>query len=274
MSDMSDSFKLTNIISKYKGIFENKNDMFAFILELHKNVQFNSTLSYTELYKDISDVYKDPTPAYNGDKYTPENIEPNDMSDTDIFVFGSNTEGKHGGGAAKFAHTHFGAVYGQAEGLQGQSYAIVTKDLNIGNKSVDIEYIEDQINMLINFAIDNKDKTFWMTKIGCGLGGFDISDIAPLFMNKVIPENIILPIEFVLPQYHMEYLYSNKSKTFYHLQHDKNKMTMVTTKPNQVKSIDIDFTNVNIFNYINYDVVSATKDEYEFALEYVLKKML
>lgn len=271
---MSDSFKLTNIISKYKDIFENKNDMFAFILELHKNVQFNSTLSYTELYKDISDVYKDPTPAYNGDRYTPENIEPNDMSDTDIFVFGSNTEGKHGGGAAKFAQTHFGAVYGQAEGLQGQSYAIVTKDLNIGNKSVDIEYIEDQINMLINFAIDNKDKTFWMTKIGCGLGGFDISDIAPLFMNKVIPENIILPIEFVLPQYHMEYLYSNKSKTFYHLQHDKNKMTMVTTKPNQVKSIDIDFTNVNIFNYINYDVVSATKDEYEFALEYVLKKML
>ena len=271
---MSDGFKLKNLALKYKDNFENKNDMFAFMLELHKNVEFNSSLSYASLYEDISILYKDPTPAYYANKYTPEEIKPEDITEKDVFVFGSNVEGIHGGGAAKFAVEHFGAIDGQAEGLQGQSYAIVTKDLRKGLKSVTIDYIEDQINGLINFAIDNKDKTFLLTKIGCGLGGFEISDIASLLMNKIIPENLILPKEFVLPQYSMEYLYSNKLKTFYHLQHDKKKITSISTQPSVIKSFNVDFENVNIFEYIPYEIVTSTKYEYEVALEFVLKKML
>ncbi len=44
----------------------------------------------------------------------------------EVFVFGSNAQGAHGGGAARFAYDRFGAVWGQGEGLQGQSYGIDT----------------------------------------------------------------------------------------------------------------------------------------------------
>lgn len=273
---MSETFELKSIIYKYKSFFENKNDIFAFVLELHKNVEFNSSmLSYAKLYKDISDIYKDPTPAYQSDKYTPDPIDKNNMTDNDIFVFGSNTEGKHGAGAAKAAVGHYGAIYGQAKGLQGNSYAIITKDLNVGNKSVSIEHIEEQVNELIDFAIDNKDKTFWVTKLGCGLGGFEIAEIAPIFANKILPENVILPIEFVLPHYYMEYVYSDKFKTFYHIKISDKKITQVSSNPTIIRTVKIDFDNMNnIFEHIPYDVTVSSKEEYDFALEYTLKKML
>lgn len=48
------------------------------------------------------------------------------LAENEIFVFGSNLAGFHGGGAARVAHQRFGAVWGQGVGLQGQSYAIPT----------------------------------------------------------------------------------------------------------------------------------------------------
>ena len=57
-------------------------------------------------------------------KYTPEFID--ELESNEIFVFGSNLAGMHGGGAARFAYKRFGAVWGQGVGLQGQSYAIPT----------------------------------------------------------------------------------------------------------------------------------------------------
>ena len=62
-----------------------------------------------------------------------------------IFVFGSNPEGIHGGGAAKVAHENFGAIYGMGEWIQGSSYAIPTKDLRVkennGYRSISKERI-------------------------------------------------------------------------------------------------------------------------------------
>lgn len=272
---MSEDLKLKNITSKYQQFFENKNDMFSFMLELHKNLEFKSSLSYAKLYEDISILYKDPIPAYQAGKYTPDPINKKDMGENDIFVFGSNTEGRHGAGAAKCAVDDYNAIYGQPKSLQGQSYAIVTKDLSKGDKSVTIDYIEEQVNELIDFAIDNKDKTFWVTKIGCGLGGFTEADIASVFINKILPINLILPKEFVLPQYYMEYLYDNKNKTFYHINVKDKRLTILDTEKLILQSILLDFDNVdNIFKHIPYSVVETTKDEYSTVLEYTLKKII
>lgn len=135
-------------------------------------------------------------PKYN---YSPDNID--ELKDNEIFVFGSNTEGRHGAGAAKYAVDKFGAIYNQSEGLQGQSYAIITTDLNKQYRpSVSIKLIEDQINKFINFAIDNPNMTFLVTEIGCGLAGFTVEQIAPIFKNALLLNNINnirLPKSFV-----------------------------------------------------------------------------
>lgn len=130
-------------------------------------------------------------------KYTPEKItslEPNQ-----IFVFGSNTEGIHGAGAAAAA-VRFGAVMGQARGLQGQTYAIVTKDLSIGDRSIPVEAIHREINEFIDFATVRPELQFLVTAIGCGLAGYTVEEIASPFWTRFGDDLQRLPINIVLPE--------------------------------------------------------------------------
>lgn len=106
-----------------------------------------------------------------------------------IFVFGSNLAGRHGKGAALRAFQDYGAVYGQGVGLQGNSYAIPTKDENIN--TLPLNKIQRYINQFIKFAKLNPEMTFEVTRIGCGLAGYEDNDIAPMFVNA--PNNCILP---------------------------------------------------------------------------------
>lgn len=122
------------------------------------------------------------------EKYTPDKIEY--LGKRDIFVFGSNLAGKHAGGAARIALNRFGAIWGQGEGLQGNSYAIPTMQGGV-------ETIKPYVDKFIEFAEYEKALTFYVTKIGCGTAGFDVKDIAPLFRNAYFLNNVILPIEFV-----------------------------------------------------------------------------
>lgn len=111
-----------------------------------------------------------------------------------IFVFGSNRQGRHGKGAALNALRNWGAIYGQAEGLQGNSYAIITKELRNGRKPVYLPEVEAGVKKFLAFARSNPDESFHLTPIGCGLAGFTPQQIAPLF--KGAPPNVSLPIEF------------------------------------------------------------------------------
>jgi len=111
-----------------------------------------------------------------------------------IFVFGSNREGRHGAGAALHALCRYGAVYGQAEGLQGQSYAIVTKELRRGAPGVTLEEIAAGVRRFVAFARARPDLHFQVTPIGCGLAGFEDEEIAPLFEDA--PSNVLLPMRF------------------------------------------------------------------------------
>lgn len=125
-------------------------------------------------------------------RITPENIEK--LSLNQIFVFGSNELGKHGKGAAKFALELCGAKYGIGYGLQGQSFAIPTKSTPY--KTLSISKIKNYVKDFIAFAATHPEMTFLVSKIGCGLAGFDVKEIAPLFKSAISIRNIHLPAEF------------------------------------------------------------------------------
>lgn len=105
-----------------------------------------------------------------------------------IFVFGSNIHGFHGGGAARIALEKFGAIYGQGDGLQGQSYAISSME--------GLENMAKHVDDFIRFACLHPGLTFLVTRIGCGIAGYSPIEVAPLFINAVDMENIWLPQDF------------------------------------------------------------------------------
>ena len=128
---------------------------------------------------------------YNGIErpaYTPEQIT--ELRPQEIFVFGSNESGLHGGGAAFFAFKHFGAAMGCGVGLRGQSYAIPTMQGGV-------ETIAPYVDQFIAFAKEHPEFFFYVTRIGCGIAGFRDRDIAPLFASVVGMENICLPESFL-----------------------------------------------------------------------------
>jgi len=131
-------------------------------------------------------------------KYTPDNIEKLDPDC--IFVFGSNGEGKHGKGAALLAVQKFGAIYGQAQGLQGQSYAIITKKNWRIPKSSSLTEISFGIEKFLKFAKEKYTLTFYVTKLGSSLAGYTVEEIKNLFLDahyhNMIPDNVILPKEY------------------------------------------------------------------------------
>ena len=119
-------------------------------------------------------------------RVTPHHI--NRLVAGEIFVFGSNALGHHDGGAAKIAHEKFGAIYGQAHGLQGMSYAINTMSGE--------DAMQREVEEFIEFAKAHPDKTFFVTLIGYGLAGMQPSDVAPMFERCYDLENVCLPAEF------------------------------------------------------------------------------
>lgn len=136
---------------------------------------------------------------YLKNEYTPEFIK--ELKPNQIFIFGSNPEGRHGKGAALLAKKKFGAIYGQPYGLQGQSYAIITKELRPWKPKITLEQITHQIKVLFDYAMNNPEKEFLVTKIGCSLAGFETYEIRSCFNEAIydrgLPNNIILPKEFI-----------------------------------------------------------------------------
>ena len=119
--------------------------------------------------------------------YTPERIT--ELKADEIFVFGSNLEGMHGGGAAWFAFRNFGAVMGCGVGHRGQTYAIPTMQGGV-------ETIKPYVDAFIDYAKAHPELFFYVTRIGCGIAGFRDKEIAPLFTAAREVENICLPKSF------------------------------------------------------------------------------
>lgn len=97
------------------------------------------------------------------------------LTENQVFVFGSNLNGWHGGGAARQAAESFGAIDGQGIGIQGQSYAIPTLDHDM--QKIPLEDIELYLFLFLNYAKRNPDKEFLLTPIGTGIAGYSLQDI-------------------------------------------------------------------------------------------------
>lgn len=121
-------------------------------------------------------------------EFTPDRII--ELKPNEIFVFGSNLSGFHGGGAARLAYERFGAVWGQGVGLQGRSYAIPTMQGGV-------ETIKPYVDQFRDFALEHPEYKFLVTRIGCGIAGFTPKQIAPLFATAIELDNVVLPKDFV-----------------------------------------------------------------------------
>lgn len=120
-------------------------------------------------------------------RISPDNIVT--LRPNEVFVFGSNLAGAHGGGAARVACRRFGAVMGKGVGHYGQSYAIPTMQGGI-------ETIKPYVDDFIRYAASRPELSFLVTRIGCGIAGFTDKEIAPLFAAAVRVDNISLPLSF------------------------------------------------------------------------------
>lgn len=132
---------------------------------------------------------------------TPDKIshlEPNE-----IFVFGSNLQGEHAGGAARFAVMKFGAEWGKGIGIQGNSYAIPTLNFaayagtKLDDLKLPVPVIGKYVNQFLDFAANHPNLFFYVTPIGCGIAGFTEAEMAPLFKGALQLDNVALPASFI-----------------------------------------------------------------------------
>ena len=129
---------------------------------------------------------------YKKRKVSPDRITPEivtSLNENEIFVFGSNIHGVHNGGASAYALHYFSAINGQAEGLQGQSYAIPTDGVNVNELYLGIRRFHD-------FAQAHPELIFYVTRIGCGTAGWSVFRVAPMFADCANLDNVKLPKEF------------------------------------------------------------------------------
>jgi hypothetical protein len=123
--------------------------------------------------------------------FTPINIT--SLKDNEVFVFGSNLAGIHGGGAAKTA-LQWGAQMKKGIGHFGQTYALPTKGKDI--KTLSLNEIKVYADQFIQYVKENQDKHFLLTEVGCGLAGLTYEQVAPLFVNILTCSNISIPEAF------------------------------------------------------------------------------
>ncbi len=126
------------------------------------------------------------TTISNGRRIASDRITTLDKGE--IFVFGSNIYGNHGGGAAYTAFNHFGAEWGKGEGLYGQSYALPTME--------GYDSFRNAVSRFTDFAAQHPDLTFLVTAVGCGIAGYTVEQVAPMFSDAARLENVYLPQSF------------------------------------------------------------------------------
>ena len=126
------------------------------------------------------------TTVINGCRVASDRIA--ELGGNEIFVFGSNIQGAHGGGAAWYAHQQFGAEWGVGEGLTGRTYALPTME---GDAS-----LKKAVEHFISCAKAHPELTFLVTAVGCGIAGNTPDEVAPLFREATTLENVYLPRVF------------------------------------------------------------------------------
>ena len=152
----------------------------AFYMRMHRDFDAEQRREFKRA------MMRDNASAYYANRVTPDMIE--QLAEGEVFVFGSNEQGDHAGGAAAFAVQHFGAVMGQGEGSQGQCYAIPTTG--------GLGLFTQAVQRFIDYAAAHPDQRFLVTRVGCGRAGYRAREVALLFTEAIKLENVCLPEEF------------------------------------------------------------------------------
>ena len=156
--------------------------------EMHRRLPDEFWLVINALYTSAANA----VPQKSAARTLPARITPHHIAQlkpNEVFVFGSNAQGMHYGGAAAFAVAHFGAVMGNGEGMQGQTYAIPTME--------GLDNLRPAVERFIEFAKAHTEQIFLVTPIGCGIAGYKPEDIAPMFAEALPLANVYLPQSFI-----------------------------------------------------------------------------
>ncbi len=240
------------------------------VKETAESVSADQSVSENAL-KESVEVFR----TYSG---TVESLEPNQ-----IFVFGSNTEGRHGKGAAKTALDKFGAVYGQAEGLQGQSFAIVTKDLTKKvHPSRSPQQIIEQIEQLYLFASKHPEKEFLVAYSGTGqnLNAYSNEEMASFFCTFDIPSNMVFEEKFgelikdtmndaVLNQVKNS---SDSSEDYQNIERAESLVPSLDVPEKNLKGLfeEIEFTTSQYYDYATRTKENANAFDVDFTLAFAV----
>ena len=189
VKEVTDLLSIENIVEfchDAKGAFNTWNrecsSRHAYYDKMSKMYSLKDSLSDEEIMEQKRRYAKE----YYEPRVTPDRITR--LNENEIFVFGSNANGFHAGGAAAFAMNNFGAVWGQGEGLQGKSYAIPTME--------GLASLKAAVDRFIAFAQEHTELRFLVTRVGCGIAGYTPEEIAPLFQECIKLENVALPADF------------------------------------------------------------------------------
>jgi len=185
-----------NSFVKFEQTDEGMHDMFQ--KEMLSRMAYNEKRKYmreSERYRkmELSECKQVLGSMNTGFFVEKERISPaviSNLAPDEVFVFGSNVLGHHDGGAAQYALQHFGAKYGQAEGLQGRSYAIPVD----GNTFDDLQMAVTRFN---DFVVGHPELKFMLTAVGSGNAGYTVEQIAPLFSQAYRFGNVYVPREFM-----------------------------------------------------------------------------
>lgn len=158
-----------------------------------KDVKYQNMDALLKEWKEqVSVLKQEALDALEQSEVTPESRVTPDfitrLAGNEIFVFGSNARGLHGGGAARQAYEHFGAIWGQGHGLQGKSYAI--------NSMSGLDDLAADAEQFCQFAQNHPNLRFFVTPIGCGIAGLHPSEVAPFFEKCRDLANVTLPQSF------------------------------------------------------------------------------
>lgn len=174
--------KIEEYVAK-SGVFKNEElkdlnySMKDFLEEWKKQIPIVETEELAKL---------EASPNNPGSRITPDMITR--LAPNEVFIFGSNKQGLHSGGAAKVAFKNFGAIMGQGNGLQGKSYGI--------DSMSGLGMMGERVKEFCEFAKAHPEKRFLVTEIGCGIAGYSIVEVAPLFECCRDVENVTLPASF------------------------------------------------------------------------------
>ncbi len=152
-------------------------------------------MQHMDVFSDMSTADREEALGAMNDNYfvDKERVAPDfikSLNPNEVLVFGSNVSGQHNGGAAMYALNHFGAIEGQAEGIQGHCYAIPTHGNTFGG-------LKKAIARFTDYVVMHPRKRFMLTAVGCGEAGYSVEQIAPLFRQAYSFGNVYVPKAFL-----------------------------------------------------------------------------